>query len=158
MKMNLIRKCGIGVVLGVLVFSVTGSASLAPTSKFDEFGDINCEDEMARLDNLAVHLQNESGAKGVIIFYGGRRFRGRLPKRGEAASRAARIKPYLVQRRGIPTGRVIVVDGGYAEEWHVEVWLVPPGASMPAPQPTIPIEKIKFSKGKPNPLDYKCGV
>ena len=153
-----IRGFGIGLLLAVLAFSVTGSASLAPISKFDEFGDINCEDEMARLDNLAVHLQNEPGAKGLIIFYGGRRFRGRLPKRGEAAARAARIKPYLVQRRGIPAAQVIVIDGGYAEEWHVEVWLVPGGASMPAPQPTIPIEKIKFSKSKANPRDYECRI
>ena len=158
MKMNLIRKCGIGLVLAVLAFSVTGSAPLATISKFDEFGDINCEDEMARLDNLAVHLQNEPGAKGLIIFYGGRRFRGRLPKRGEAAARAARIKPYLVQRRGIPADHVIVVDGGYAEEWRAEVWVVPAGASMPTPQPTIPIEKIKFGKGKANPRDYKCQI
>ena len=156
--MSLIRKCGIGLVLVALAFSVTGSASLAPISKFDEFGDINCEDEMARLDNLAVHLQNEPGAKGVIIFYGGQRFRGRLPKRGEAAARAARIKPYLVQRRGIPADRVIVINGGYAEEWHAEVWVVPPSVSMPTPQPTIPIEKIKFSKGKANPRDYKCQI
>ena len=156
--MSLIRKCGIGLVLAVLAFSVTGSASVAPIGKFDEFGDINCEEEMARLDNLAVHLQNEPSAKGVIIFYGGQRFRGRLPKRGEAASRAARIKPYLVQRRGISADRVIVIDGGYAEEWHAEVWVVPAGATMPAPQPTIPLEQIKFSKGKANPRDYKCQI
>ena len=42
--------------------------------KFDEFGDINCEDEMARLDNFAIQLQNEPCTKGVIIFYGGRTF------------------------------------------------------------------------------------
>jgi len=53
--------------------------------QFDEFGDINCEDEMARLDNFAIQLQNEPAAKGVMIFYGGRRFKGRLPKQGEAA-------------------------------------------------------------------------
>ena len=156
--MNLIRKFRIGLVLVVLVFCVTVSASLTSIRKFDEFGDINCEDEMARLDNLAVHLQNEPAGKGLIIFYGGRVFRGRLPKRGEAAARAARIKPYLVQRRGIPSHQVIVIDGGYAEEWYVEVWVVPPGASMPTPQPTIPIEKIKFSKGKANPRDYQCRI
>lgn len=156
--MNSIRRFGIGLLLVVLAFCETGSASLAPISKFDEFGDIKCEDEMARLDNFAVHLQNEPAAKGLIIFYGGRRFRGRLPKRGEAAARAARIKPYLVQRRGIPKDQVIVIDGGYAEEWYVGVWVVPPGASMPTPRPTIPVEKIRFRKGKPNPRDYQCRI
>ena len=156
--MNMIRKFGIGLVLSALAFSVTGAASLDSLSKFDEFGDIKCEDEMARLDNLAVTLQNYPASKGVIIFYGGQRFRGRLPKRGEAAARAARIKPYLVQRRGIPKDRVIVIDGGYAEEWRAVIWMVPQGASMPSPQPTIPVEKIKFSKGKADPRDYNCQI
>jgi hypothetical protein len=156
--MNLIRKFRIVLVLAVLAFCVTGSASQAPISKFDEYGDTNCEDEMAHLDNFAVTLQNGPANKGVIIFYGGRRFRGRLPKRGEAAARAARIQPYLVQRRGIPTDQVVIINGGYREKWQVELWVVPPGASMPAPRPTIPVEKIKFRKGKANPRDYQCGI
>ena len=156
--MNLIRRIRIVLVLAVLAFCVTGSAALAPISKFDEFGDIKCEDEMARLDNFALTLQNGSANKGLIIFYGGRLFRGRLPRRGEAAARAARMKPYLVQRRGISTDQVIVIDGGYAEEWHAELWVVPPGATMPDPRPTIPAEKIKFRKGKPNPRDYQCRI
>ena len=156
--MNLIRKFRIGLVLAVLAFGVTGSASLAPLNKFDEFGDSNCEDEMAHLDNFAVQLQNEPSARGAIIFYGGRRFRGRLPKRGEAAARAARIKPYLVQRRGLPADQVIVIDGGFREKWQVELWVVPPGAAMPIPQPAIPIEKIHFRKGKLSPRDYQCHI
>jgi hypothetical protein len=158
MKTNLIRNIRIGLVLAALILCVTGSSAPAPISKFDEFGDIKCEDEMARLDNFAVQLQHEPSARGVIIFYGGRRFRGRLPRRGEAAARAARIKPYLVQRRGIPTDQVMVIDGGFGEEFKVELWVVPPGATMPTPGPTIPIEKIKFRKGKANPRDYQCGV
>jgi hypothetical protein len=113
---------------------------------------------MARLDNFAIALQQWPAAKGAIIFYGGRRFRGRLPKRGEAEARAARIKPYLVQRRGIPKGQMIVVSGGYTEEWQVVLWIVPPGASMPIPNPTVPIEEIKFRKGKARPRDYRCRI
>src|SRR5438094_5783944 len=81
---------------------VKASSPVTSISKFDEFGDIKCEDEYARLDNFALQLQNEPPAKGVIIFYGGQTFRGRLPKRGEAEARAARLKSYLVGRRGIP--------------------------------------------------------
>jgi hypothetical protein len=156
--MNSISRFGIGLVLVVLAFGVSGATSFQASSQIDEFGDVNCEDEMARLDNFAVTLQSAPANKGVIIFYGGRLFRGRLPKRGEAAARAARLRSYLVQRRGIPTDRVIIIDGGYMEKWQAELWAVPPGASMPAPRPTIAVEKIKFRKGKPNPRDYKCGI
>lgn len=155
--MNLIKRLGGGVLLALFTVSVSGSASQA-TSKFDEFEDIKCEDEMAHLDNVAVSLQSTPDSKAVVIFYGGRRFTGRLPLRGEAAARAARLKTYLVQRRGIPTDRVVLIDGGYKEAWMAEIWLVAPGASMPTPQPTIPAEKIRFRKGKPNPRNYECQI
>ena len=147
-----------GLVVIVLAFCVSGSTSFQDASKFDEFGDVNCEAEMAHLDNFAVTLQSGPANKGVIIYYGGRRLKGRLPMRREAAARAARIRQYLVQRRGIPTNRVLMIDGGYREAWSAELWVVPSGAGMPAPHPTIPIGKIKFRKGKPNPRDYRCGV
>ena len=156
--MNLMKKLEVGILLALFAVSVSGWASPDLPRKFDEFGNIKCEDEMARLDNLAVNLQSEPEGKAVIIFYGAPRFRGRLPLRGEAAARAARLKTYLVQRRGIPTDRVVLIDGGYVEEWRAEVWIIRMGASTPSPQPTIPIEKIKFRKGKPNPRNYECQI
>lgn len=141
----------------VLTFSLTGAPS-DQARKFDEFGDINCEDEMARLDNFAIQLQNEPAAKGVMIFYGGRRFRGRLPKQGEAAARAARMKPYLVERRGIPSERIVVIDGGYTEKFQVELWVIPADVTTPPLNPTIPAKDIKFQKGKANARQFKCQI
>src|SRR2546421_12041928 len=128
---RLIQLVVLVVLLSPTLF-VRGTAPMSPIRKFDEFGDIKCEDEYARLDNFAIQFQHEPQARGVIIFYGGKTFRGRLPKRGEAEARAARLKPYLVRRRGIPTNRVLVINGGYAPEWPAELWVVPPGASMPS--------------------------
>ena len=145
-------------LLIAITFCVTGLASPALTRPFDEFGDINCEDEMARLDNFAVNLQNSPADKGVIIFYGGRRLRKRLPKRGDAPARAARLKTYLTQRRGIPSDQVIVIDGGYREEWTAELWIAPLGAAWPTPQRTIPMNQIKFRKGKARPRDFRCQI
>ena len=155
--MTLLARCRAVAMVIVVVFGLTGFAS-SPIRKFDEFGDINCEDEMARLDNFAIHLQNDPSTKGLMIFYGGQRFRGRLPKRGEAAARAARLKPYLVQRRGVPSDQVIVVDGGYAKEWHVEVWIIPAGASLVTPNPIVPANQIKFRKGKARARDFRCQI
>ena len=142
----------------MLAFCVGGATSPSPTRPFEEFGDIKCEDEMARLDSFAIQLQNEPSSKGLIVFYGGRLFRGRLPKQGEAAARAARLKPYLVERRGIPKDSIMVVDWGYTEDWHVQLWIVPQGATIPDREPTIPIKEIKFGKGKATPRQFQCQV
>jgi hypothetical protein len=56
--MNLAGKFKAGSLVIMLVFGLNAFASDQPR-KFDEFGDINCEDEMAHLDNLVVILQNE---------------------------------------------------------------------------------------------------
>jgi hypothetical protein len=142
--MNL-RKFNAGLLIILFTLCSSGSAVSVPISPFDRFGDINCEDEMARLDNLAIHLRESPAAKAVITFYGGRRFRGRLPKPGKAAARAARMKPYLVSGRGIPEDQVIVIDGGYRDEWQVIIWVVPPGATYPTPDPTVALKEIKIS-------------
>jgi len=145
-------------IVFALAVCTSGIGLRPPTRPFDEFGDIKCEDEMARLDNFAIQLQNEPTEKGLIIIYGGRRFRGRLPKEGEADARAARLKAYLIGRRGIPKDLIMVVNWGYTEEWHVQLWNIPYGATIPERERTIPIEEIKFRPGKLNPRDYRCGV
>ncbi|MFZ0747988.1 MAG: hypothetical protein WAM70_01415, partial [Pyrinomonadaceae bacterium] len=113
----------IKILVLVLVWpQLVATASSSPRKTYDDFGDINCEDEYARLDHFAVQLQQDPTAMGVVIFYGGVKFRGRLPRRGDAAARAARIKPYLVKRRGVPESRVIVINGGYKLEWTAQLW------------------------------------
>jgi hypothetical protein len=133
-------------------------AVLTSLRKFDEFGDIKCEDEMARLDNVATQMQNEPKTKAVLVFFGGKTFRGKLPREGEAAARAARLKPYLVERRGIPFNRVVVFDGGYADDWRVEVWIVPLDFWFPPPKPNLPDGGVKFRKGTANSREFRCGV
>ena len=66
--------------------------------KFDEYGNIGFNDEKARLDNYAIQLQNEPGAQGYIIAYGGLR-------EVKDQARADRAKNYLVNTRGIDAGR-----------------------------------------------------
>ena len=135
--------------------TVTSSAD-QPAVKFDEFGDVNCEEEMARLDSFAVNLQARPHTKGAIIFYGGKTFRGRSPRRGDAAARAARLKPYLVRRRGLPADRVIIINGGYAEHWYAELWVIYSG--MPSPDPNTQVRGVKFRKGIAHPRDFRCQI
>jgi len=74
--------------------------------KFDEFGDILASDLIARLDNLAIQLQNETTAKSFLVVYRSRRDLPGLNNRY-----AHRMKSYLVDSRGIPAERIITVDG-----------------------------------------------
>ncbi|HEY5838838.1 MAG TPA: hypothetical protein VIT19_07370 [Pyrinomonadaceae bacterium] len=92
--------------------------------KFDEYGNIRFNDEKARLDNYAIQLQNAPTDRATIIGYGA--------CEGEGLNRANRAKDYLVNTRGIDAGRIDTVDGGCRSELHVELWLVPSGATAPA--------------------------
>ncbi len=93
----------------------------------DEFGDIQRDDEKARLDNFAIALQNEPGSQGYIISYAGRRSRpGFAPRHNSFA------RDYLVNTRGIDASRIITLDGGYRENVALELWIVPPGAMPPS--------------------------
>ncbi|MGB7925718.1 MAG: hypothetical protein WCF57_20945 [Pyrinomonadaceae bacterium] len=98
--------------------------------KFDEYGNINRDDEKARLDNFAIQLQQEPDAQGYIIVYAGRRSRP-----GDAQKRADRARDYLVTLRGIDSRRIVTLDGGTREDLTVELWLVPTGAPAPTPRP-----------------------
>jgi hypothetical protein len=153
--------------LAIIICCVTdGHSSLAQTSnqarEFDKFGNICCEDEKARLDNFAIHLMNEPRSQGYIIFYEGRRYascysaRPRIPRRREAEARAARMKPYLVDTRGLGANRIIMIKGGYREEWVAELWIVPNGANPPKPTPTLEAKDIRFRRGKIPKDAYDC--
>ena len=109
---------------------------------FDQYGNIAFNDEKARLDNYAIQLQNEPGAQGYIIAYGGRRGRA-----GEAQARADRAKDYMVNTRGIDPGRIVTVDGGYREDLTVELWIVPTGAALPAASPTVQQSEVTIITG-----------
>jgi hypothetical protein len=113
---------------------------IGPT-QFDTYGRIARNDEKARLDNFAVALQNDPGAQGYIITYGGRR-----GPAGEAQTRADFAKNYLVNSRGIDAGRLVTVDGGFREEATTELWLVPSGATPPTASPNVDASEVQTTR------------
>lgn len=115
--------------------STNVSASTLPpvqAKKFDEFPSVAFDDDKARLDNLAIELQNDPGARGHIIVYA-----GRASRRGTADQLGARTESYLVTVRGIDRSRLVVVNGGYRDRNYFELYLVPQGAPSPAATPTV---------------------
>lgn len=89
------------------------------------------DDTKARLDNLAIELQNNPTAQGYIIVYSGVGSRA-----GQADRLITRAKDYLVTTRGIDASRLNVINGGYRDTDYFELWVVPQGAQPPTPTPT----------------------
>ena len=117
-------------IMSVLLwlYSVTPAQTRDETArKFDEFGDIQASDLIARLDNLAIAVRQVPDSKAFLIVY---RTRRDLP--GLSNRFAHRMRSYLMNSRGLPSEHIVTVDGGVAPCLWQEIWIVMPGA---APKP-----------------------
>lgn len=103
-----------------------------PSRQFDVCCSCSFDDQKARLDNLAVELQNDPSTTTYVIAYG-----GRTSRIGQADLLGDRARDYLVTQRGIDQSRIVVINGGFREEDCVELWVVPQGATAPQPTPTV---------------------
>ena len=109
--------------------------------EFDECIGCSLNDQKARLDNLAVELQNDPSTRAYVIAYG-----GRMSPLGQVEKLMGRARDYLVAHRGIDASRLTVVNGGFREEDSVEVWIVPSGAAAPQPTPTVHMSEVNPGK------------
>lgn len=99
---------------------------------YDQFEPPAFDDVKARLDNLAIELQNAPTSQGHVIVYAGRRSRA-----GQADRLMERARQYLVSERGIDSSRLVFTNGGYRETDYFELWLVPQGAEAPQATPSV---------------------
>ena len=106
--------------------------------EFDECNNCTFDDQKARLDNLAVELQNDQSTTGYIIAYG-----GRTSPIGQVERLMTRARDYLIKQRGIDDSRLVVVNGGFREGDSVELWIVPSGAAAPRATPTVQAGDVK---------------
>jgi hypothetical protein len=100
--------------------------------EFDTCCSCSYDDQKARLDNLAVELQNDPTTTTYVFAYG-----GRTSPIGQADRLLARARDYLVAQRAIDASRIVLVNGGFREEDCVELWVVPRGATAPQASPTV---------------------
>ncbi|HEX5886209.1 MAG TPA: hypothetical protein VFY67_16830 [Pyrinomonadaceae bacterium] len=106
--------------------------------EFDECNSCSNDDQKARLDNLAVELQNDPSTRAYIFAYG-----GRMSPLGQVEKLMSRARDYLITQRGIDASRLTVVNGGFREEDSVELWIVPSGAAAPKATPTVRAGDVK---------------
>ena len=95
--------------------TVQAVSAVAPLEKkiivareFDECNSCSFDDQKARLDNLAVELQNDPSTRGYIIAYG-----GRMSPLGQVEKLMSRSRDYLITQRGIDASRIVIVNGGF---------------------------------------------
>ena len=125
--------------------TVTGSERFSNSArKIDSFGAIACDDAMARLDLFALELQKDPEAFGYIVVYPER---GGLP--GTYESYIDFSREHLKMVRGISTDRLVTVRGDYRTELTTELWVVPPGSTLPVtPSPARKDSRFgKFDEG-----------
>ncbi len=112
---------------------ITPLAKVAIVAReFDECNSCTYDDQKARLDNLAVELQNDPSTRAYVIAYG-----GRMSPIGQVERLMSRAREYLIAQRGIDASRFTIVNGGFREEDSVELWIVPSGAAAPRATPTV---------------------
>jgi len=100
------------------------------SNQFDVCCGCASDDQKARLDNLAIELQNNPTTTAYVIVYAAKK-----SQQAHAPGLMNRLKDYLVSKRGIDPSRVVTVDGGSRDEDCMELWLVPRGAVPPVPKP-----------------------
>ena len=125
--------------------SVVASAPIV-TSPFDQYGAIRWDDEMARLDNFAIQIQNQPNSIGLIV---GVDASGGCP--GEVKARAIRAKRYIVEHRGIPWNRVAWRVDGHDTGSQTTLLIVPGEALVSYPY------RISIT-GKDGAMRKKCRV
>ena len=121
---------------------------------FDEFPDLRCEDLQARLDAYSAALNDEPSAQAYVVVYEGKYWEGRNPRRGEAQAKAARIKDYLVNYRGLNSERITIINAGQRANFTVQLVICPGGAVIQS-VPTVLYKDLKFKKGKIKKSEYK---
>lgn len=119
---------------------------------FDSFGKIPFEETAARLDAFVLQLselnKKESNYRGYIIVYA-----GRSAYEKEAQLVAECSKNYLVTVREAASDALVAVDGGYRDQFVVELFILPNDAYPPRLLPTVGPRRVEILEGEPKPCE-----
>jgi hypothetical protein len=99
---------------------------------FDTYSNIPHADERARLDNFSIWLRQQPQMKGYILVYASKQFTST-----SAMLQAKNAMEYLVKVRRLNRKRLKIVEGGYREQFQIELYILPESAGPPTPRPTV---------------------
>jgi len=117
--------------------------SVTNHNRFDEYGDLDFNSEIGRLDTFAIALDRTANLKGYIVAYA-----GKVACPYEARSRANRARAYLINKRALSPTRIFAIDGGYRERFSVELYALPENSDPPNIVPTIAPSEVKIIKNQ----------
>ncbi|MGD9631245.1 MAG: hypothetical protein AB7V18_18565 [Pyrinomonadaceae bacterium] len=145
--------------VSILLFVSIITAQRSTPTLIDEFGNVPCEDWVGRLDLFLALLYNQPNSTGVIVLYEGKYWSYEKdalvwPVFGEVHLRANLIRSHFDYRGLQGNRRVLFLTGGFRDEHHVELWLVPLGAALPKPKPTR--EATSYRRGKATTIYQSC--
>lgn len=107
-------------------------------SRFEEYDADTPQDKVQELlDAFAQLLKSNPPLKAFLISYGGKH-----SCRNEALQRARLATRYLSNTHGISSSRSAILDGGYREDWVMELWVGSLGATPPSPTRTISMKQV----------------
>ncbi|HEX8475794.1 MAG TPA: hypothetical protein VF666_17345 [Pyrinomonadaceae bacterium] len=98
----------------------------------DEFLSVSNDADKARLDYLAIKLQENPSYRAYVIAYG-----GRTTCREQADILIRCALRYLVAQRGIEASRITTINGGLRDHESYQLWVLAPGTTPPTPTPTL---------------------
>jgi hypothetical protein len=117
---------------------------------YDSYGKVPFEDAEARLDSFLLQLQSmnegRSHYRGFVIVYA-----GRSAYAAEASTIAECSKNYLVSVRRADPDSVITADGGYRDEFRVELYIMPNDSYPPRLMPTVSPKQVEILPGTLRP-------
>ena len=134
------------------------------TTQVDQFGMINCDDYLARMDNAINQAAKNSSSRIIVHVYEGNtpryKYKGNTytighfrPQYGLAKAVIRSMKKYLLLHKA-PADRFVFKSAGFRENFTVDIWQVPNGAKEPEANPTL--TKIKYRKGRPSGFCLSC--
>lgn len=97
----------------------------------DEFESRTFDDDKARFDNCVIQVQANPDAQLYIILYQGTDKVSVSRNSYEKLSR--RTLDYLVKTRGRDPRTITIIKGGTRPRTTYQIWIVPPGATLPVP-------------------------
>ena len=146
------------ILICLVAFASSAFAQAEEMQKIDGYEDVQCEEYLAHMD-LAFNVANNNPASKVYFFvYEGKTKKYKykkdgsyelisvLPQYGLAKTKIRSMKK-LIALRKISADRFVFIESGLRENFTVEVWHVPVGATAPKPTPTL--TKIRYRKGRP---------